>query len=64
MIETGTHFTLSQRIKLENMLNQRKRKIEIANDLDKNQSTIARELINIIKENSDLFIKNIDFYTK
>ncbi len=37
-------LTLSQRITIENMLNQRKRKFEIANELSKSQSTIAREI--------------------
>jgi len=37
-------LTLSQRNKIEEMLNQRKRKFEIANELHKTQSTIAREI--------------------
>ena len=37
-------LTLSQRNRIEEMLNQRKRKFEIANELDKTQSTIAREI--------------------
>ena len=44
MIEKGKQLTLSQRIKIEEMLNQRYRKFEIANELDKSQSTIAREI--------------------
>ena len=35
---------MSQRNKIEEMLNQRRRKFEIANELDKTQSTIAREI--------------------
>lgn len=35
-------LSLSQRIKIENMLNQRCRKYEIAKEICKNQSTIAR----------------------
>ena len=37
-------LSLSQRTRIEEMLNQRKRKYEIANELDKTQSTIAREI--------------------
>ena len=37
-------LSLSQRIKIENMLNQRCRKYEIAKEIGKNQSTIAREI--------------------
>lgn len=37
-------LTLSQRILIENLLNQRCRKFEIANKLGKSQSTIAREI--------------------
>lgn len=44
MIEKSKKLTLSQRIKIEEMLNQRHRKFEIANELDKSQSTIAREI--------------------
>jgi len=44
MIEKGKQLTLSQRIIIEEMLNQRHRKYEIANELDKTQSTIAREI--------------------
>ena len=45
MIEKGKQLTLSQRNKIEEMLNQRRRKFEIANELDKTQSTIAEKLI-------------------
>ena len=44
MIEKSKQISLSQRIKIEEMLNQRHRKFEIANELDKSQSTIAREI--------------------
>lgn len=44
MVEKGKQITLSQRNKIEQMLNQRCRKFEIANELDKTQSTIAREI--------------------
>ena len=44
MVNNGKQLSLSQRIKIEDMLNQRKRKYEIANELDKNQSTISREI--------------------
>ena len=44
MIEVGKQITLSQRNRIEEMLNQRRRKFEIANELDKTQSTIAREI--------------------
>ncbi len=44
MLEKGKQISLSQRNKIEEMLNQRKRKFEIANELDKTQSTIAREI--------------------
>ena len=37
-------LSLSQRIKIENMLNQRCRKYEIAKEIGKNQSTIVREI--------------------
>lgn len=37
-------LSLSQRIKIEDMLNQRCRKYEIAKEIGKNQSTIAREI--------------------
>lgn len=44
MEKNGKQLSLSQRNKIEEMLNQRKRKFEIANELDKTQSTIAREI--------------------
>ena len=44
MNEKGKQLTLSQRIRIEEMLSQRYRKFEIANALDKSQSTIAREI--------------------
>ena len=44
MTNKGKQLTLSQRIKIEEMLNLRHRKFEIANELDKSQSTIAREI--------------------
>ena len=44
MIEKGKKLTLHQRNLIEEMLNQRRRKYEIANELDKTQSTIAREI--------------------
>ena len=44
MIEKGKQLTLNQRIKIQEMLNQRHRKFEIANELGKSQSTIAREI--------------------
>ena len=44
MVEKGKQITLNQRNKIEQMLNQRRRKFEIANELDKTQSTIAREI--------------------
>lgn len=44
MIEKGKKLTLSQRIKIEEMLNQRCRKYEIAKKLDKSPSTISREI--------------------
>ena len=44
MVEKGKQLTLSQRNKIEDMLNQRRRKYEIANELNKTQSTIAREI--------------------
>ena len=42
--ENNKQLSLSQRNRIEEMLNQRKRKFEIANELDKTQSTIAREI--------------------
>lgn len=44
MISKNKQLTLSQRNIIEQMLNQRKRKFEIANELEKTQSTIAREI--------------------
>lgn len=44
MTNKGKQLTLSQRIKIEEMLNKRYRKFEIANELDKSKSTIAREI--------------------
>ena len=44
MEENKKQLTLSQRIKIEDMLNQRCRKYEIAKELNKSQSTIAREI--------------------
>ena len=37
-------LTFDQRCKIEEMLNKRHRKFEIANELDKSQSTISREI--------------------
>lgn len=44
MIEKAKKLTLSQRIKIEDMLNKRCRKSEIAKELDKSPSTISREI--------------------
>lgn len=44
MKENTKQLSLSQRITIENMLNQRKRKFEIAKELNKSQSTISREI--------------------
>lgn len=44
MMEKGKQLTLSQRKRIEEMLNQRRKKSEIANELDKTPSTIAREI--------------------
>ena len=44
MIEKGKKLTLSQRIKIEEMINKRCRKYEISKELDKSQSTISREI--------------------
>jgi len=44
MIEKGKQLSLSQRKRIEEMLNQRRRKSEIANEIDKSPSTIAREI--------------------
>ena len=43
-MEKGKQLTFNQRNIIENLLNQRKRKFEIANELGKTQSTIAREI--------------------
>ena len=43
-MEKNKQLTLHQRNIIEKMLNQRRRKYEIANQLDKTQSTIAREI--------------------
>ena len=45
MIEKGKQLTLSQRIKIEEMLNQRYRKFEIANELDKSHSDVKSRFI-------------------
>ena len=44
MTTNNQHLNLTQRVKIEEMLNQRHRKFEIANELGKSQSTIAREI--------------------
>lgn len=44
MLEKGKQLTFSQRSSIEDLLNQRKRKCEIARELDKSPSTIAREI--------------------
>lgn len=44
MIRNANKLTLNQRITIEQMLNERHRKFEIANTLDKSQSTISREI--------------------
>lgn len=55
MLEKGKQITLSQRNIIEEMLNQRRRKFEIANELDKTQSTIARYVpINVVYFNQYL----------
>ena len=43
-MENLKKLSFSQRITIENLLNQRKRKFEIANELDKSPSTITREI--------------------
>ena len=43
-MENSKKLSFSQRITIENLLNQRKRKFEIANELDKSPSTITREI--------------------
>lgn len=42
-MENLKKLSFSQRITIENLLNQRNRKFEIANELDKSPSTITRE---------------------
>ena len=44
IFENNKQLSLSQRNRIEELLNQRKRKFEIANELNKTQSTIAREI--------------------
>lgn len=43
-LKKNKQLTFDQRCKIEEMLNKRHRKIEIATDLDKSQSTISREI--------------------
>lgn len=43
-LKKNKQLTFDQRCKIEEMLNKRHRKFEIANELDKSQSTIAREI--------------------
>ena len=43
-MKKNKQLTLHQRNIIEEMLTQRRRKYEIANELDKTQSTIAREI--------------------
>lgn len=43
-MKKSNKLSLSQRLKIEEMLNQRHRKFEIAIELDKSSSTIAREI--------------------
>ena len=49
MIQNSKQLSLSQRIKIEEMLNQRHRKFEIANELNKSQSTIRKFNSQLIK---------------
>ena len=53
-MKKSNKLSLSQRLKIEEMLNQRHRKYEIAIELDKSQSTISREINKhrILKTNS------------
>ncbi len=62
MIEKNKKITFSQRIIIEEMLNNRCRKFEIANKLDKSQSTVAREINRhrIVKPNN--ILKNENSY--
>ncbi len=62
MTEKGKQLTLSQRIRIEEMLNQRYRKFEIANELDKSQSTIAREINKHKKIKPSNPLKNDNLY--
>ena len=43
-LKKNKQLTFDQRCKIEEMLNKRHRKFEIANELDKSQSTISREI--------------------
>ena len=43
-LNKNKQLTFDQRCKIEEMLNKRRRKFEIANELDKSQSTISREI--------------------
>lgn len=43
-LRKNKQLTFDQRCKIEEMLNKRHRKFEIANELDKSQSTISREI--------------------
>ena len=47
-MENSKKLSFSQRITIENLLNQRKRKFEIANELDKSPSKIRETIIIII----------------
>ena len=64
MIEKGKKLTLSQRIKIEEMLNQRCRKYEIAKKLDKSPSTISREINrhHIVKPHNAF--KNAEYFSQ
>lgn len=52
----ANHFNLEERKSLEKLLNRRWRKYQVANELNKSQSTIAREI------NRNKIIKNHDIY--
>ena len=43
-MNNGKHLTYGNRCTIEEMITKRKRKVEIANELDKSSSTIAREI--------------------
>lgn len=60
-MENAKKLSLSQRIRIEEMLDKRCRKFEIANELDKCQSTIAREIKKhcIVKPHNILKTDNI-----